>query len=79
MTQRQEQILKLLVESYIQSAEPVSSSWLAQLPDIGVSSATIRNDLAELEEEGYLVSPHTSAGRIPTDTGYRYYIETFLE
>jgi len=79
MTERQEQLLKLLVESYIQTADPVSSSSLAMRSDVGVSSATIRHDLAELEEEGYLVSPHTSAGRVPTDKGYRYYIETFLE
>lgn len=78
MTERQEQLLKLLVETYIKSAEPVSSSWLAEASNLGVSSATIRNDLAELDEQGYLVSPHTSAGRVPTDKGYRYYIETFL-
>lgn len=79
MTQRQEQLLRLLIETYIKTAEPVSSSWLADRSRLGVSSATIRNDLAELDEAGYLASPHTSAGRVPTDKGYRYYIETFLD
>ena len=78
MTERQEQLLKILVESYIKTAEPVSSSALAEHSNLGVSSATIRNDLAEMDAQGYLVSPHTSAGRVPTDKGYRYYIETFL-
>lgn len=78
MTERQEQLFKLLVERYIQTAEPVSSSVLAQDSDLGVSSATVRNDLADLDAGGYLISPHTSAGRVPTDKGYRYYIATFL-
>ncbi|MBT6254034.1 hypothetical protein HOI83_02275 [Candidatus Uhrbacteria bacterium] len=78
MTERQEQLLKLVVENYISSAEPVSSSRLVELSHLGISSATIRNELSMLEEAGYLMSPHTSAGRMPTDKGYRYYIETFV-
>lgn len=78
MTERQEQLLKLVVETYIKSAEPVSSFRLVGLSRLGISSATIRNELSMLEEAGYMMSPHTSAGRVPTDKGYRYYIETFV-
>lgn len=78
MTQRQQQLLKLVVDLYIEGAEPVSSLALAEHSDLGVSSATIRNDLVALESDGYIASPHTSAGRVPTDKGYRYYIEAFL-
>lgn len=79
MTERQQQLLRLLVESYIASAEPVSSQWLAQASRLGVSSATIRNDLVALEEGGYVRAPHTSAGRVPTEQGYRYYIQSFVQ
>ncbi len=79
MTERQQILLKLLVDSYIQTAEPVSSQSLVQMSRLGFSSATIRNDLAALEENGYVKSPHTSSGRIPTDKGYRFYIEWFVD
>ncbi len=79
MTERQQILLKLLVDSYIQTAEPVSSQSLAKMSKLGVSSATIRNDLSALEENGYLRSPHTSAGRTPTEKGYRFYIEWFRD
>jgi|FLOH01.1.fsa_nt_gi heat-inducible transcriptional repressor len=78
MTERQEQLLRHVVEIYIESAEPVSSSRLVELSNLGVSSATIRNDLSALENDGFIASPHTSAGRVPTDRGYRYYIESFV-
>ena len=78
MTERQQQLLKLVVDLYIESAEPVSSLALAEHSDLGVSSATIRNELVALENDGYIASPHTSAGRVPTDKGYRYYIEAFV-
>ncbi|OGL70801.1 hypothetical protein A3C17_02345 [Candidatus Uhrbacteria bacterium RIFCSPHIGHO2_02_FULL_53_13] len=79
MTERQQQLLKLLVDTYIKTAEPVSSQFLAEQGGFGVSSATIRNDLVALEERGYVKAPHTSAGRIPTDKGYRFYIEWFVK
>lgn len=72
MTERQEQILKAIVEQYAEVASPVGSSLLAKV--FNVSSATIRSEMAELERHGYITQPHTSAGRIPTDKGYRYYV-----
>lgn len=68
-------VLRAVIEDYIRSQEPVGSSALAHHHDLGVSSATIRNDMAALEDEGYLVQPHTSAGRIPTEHGYRYFVD----
>ncbi len=64
-----------IVEDYIASAEPVSSGQLVEKYEIGVSSATVRNDMASLEQDGYLISPHTSSGRIPTELGYKAYFE----
>jgi heat-inducible transcriptional repressor len=72
MTERQTQILFAIVEQYAEVASPVGSSLLARL--FHVSSATIRADMAELEHLGYIAQPHTSAGRVPTDKGYRYYV-----
>lgn len=68
-------VLRAVVEDYIDSQEPVGSASLAHHHDLGVSSATIRNDMAALEDEGYLIQPHTSAGRIPTEKGYRYFVD----
>lgn len=79
LTGRQAAILQALVEEYIATAQPVSSSSLADLPGIRASSATVRNELARLEELGLLFQPHTSAGRIPTDLGYRYYVDHIVE
>ncbi len=78
MDKRKAAILRAVVDEYVQSAEPVGSSYLARVSGIQVSSATIRNDMNLLEHEGYLTQPHTSAGRIPTDKGYRYYVDTFV-
>ena len=78
MTERQQQLLKLVVDLYIRDAEPVSSLALVEGSDLGVSSATIRNELVALEQDGYLASPHTSAGRVPTDKGYRYYVDHLM-
>ena len=64
-----------IVEDYIRSQEPIGSAALTKKHDLGVSSATIRNDMASLEEEGYLIQPHTSSGRIPTEKGYRYFVD----
>lgn len=79
LSARAARILAALVGEYIHAAEPVGSSRLAQTAGLGVSSATVRNTFAELEELGYLQQPHTSAGRIPTDRGYRFYVDQLLE
>lgn len=68
-------VLRAVVEDYIRSQEPVGSTTIARDHDLGVSSATIRNDMAALEDEGYLIQPHTSAGRVPTEKGYRYFVD----
>lgn len=78
LTPRQREILRVLVEEYTASATPVGSHTLRAIGELGVSSATIRNELALLEERGYLAQPHTSAGRVPTTKGYRYYVEQLL-
>jgi len=78
LTDRQRRILARLVSEYIEQGEPVSSSWLAGHSGLGLSSATVRNLLARLEEQGYVRQPHTSAGRIPTDAGYRLYVDSLL-
>ena len=71
---RKTAILRAVVQEYIATAQPVGSSHIASSADINVSSATVRNDMAALEQEGYLVQPHTSAGRVPTDLGYRFFV-----
>src|SRR5216110_2459663 len=76
---RSKRVLAALVREYIASGEPVASSLLVTEPGLGVSSATMRSILARLEEEGYVQQPHTSAGRIPTDRGYRFYVDLLLE
>lgn len=78
LTQRQEQVLRTVVEEYIHTGAPVGSRYLSERYDFGVAPSTIRNDLAELEEMGMLAHPHTSAGRVPTDLGYRHYVDTIL-
>ncbi len=77
MTERQKQILFAVVEQYAEVAAPVGSSLLSKL--FGVSSATIRAEMAELERHGLITQPHTSAGRIPTDKGYRFYVNSLTE
>src|SRR5689334_18012522 len=79
LTDRSKRVLAALVREYIASGEPVPSSLLVGAAGLGVSSATVRNILAKLEEEGYLRQPHTSAGRIPTDSAYRFYVNLLLE
>src|SRR3954452_19872952 len=76
LDERKAAILRAVVEEYIQTAQPVGSSHVASIPGFSVSSATVRNEMATLERDGYLVQPHTSAGRIPTDKGYRYFVDT---
>ncbi len=72
---RQKELLNIVVENFISTAEPVSSKFLAYKEKVGWSEATIRNDLRALEQAGYLTHPHTSAGRIPTESGYHFYIK----
>ena len=79
LTARKKQILKVVTERYIDAAEPVSSKYIAQAMDGRVSSATIRNELADLVELGYLEQPHTSAGRVPSPKGYRLYVNELME
>lgn len=78
LTRRQEQILACIVRSYTTKAEPVSSKFIAESFDLGVSPATIRNEMVVLEELGYIAQPHTSAGRVPTESGYRYFVKNLL-
>src|ERR671935_1879314 len=78
-TDRSRRVLAALVREYIASGEPVASSMLVTAPGLGVSTATMRSILARLEDEGYVQQPHTSAGRIPTDRGYRFYVDLLLE
>jgi len=78
LTPRQEKVLALVVRGYVERALPVSSKVLADDSDLGVSPATVRNEMARLEELGYLTHPHTSAGRMPTDRGYRYFVQQLM-
>ena len=75
LTARKATVLHTIVEAYVATGEPVGSEAIADRAKLGVSSATIRNEMAALEEQGYLSHPHTSAGRIPTDAGYRHYVD----
>ncbi|GAB2572394.1 heat-inducible transcriptional repressor HrcA [Microlunatus antarcticus] len=75
MDDRKLQVLRAIVTDYVSSQEPVGSKALVDKHDLGVSPATVRNDMAALEEEGYITQPHTSAGRIPTDKGYRLFVD----
>ena len=76
---RKQKILAAIVESYIGSGEPVGSKSLIGAAGLDVSSATVRNDMAELTAQGYLAQPHTSAGRVPTAQGYRYYVDNVMQ
>ncbi|MGE3619786.1 MAG: heat-inducible transcriptional repressor HrcA [Acidimicrobiia bacterium] len=73
---RKAAILRAVVEEYIETAQPVGSAHVAQAPEVRVSSATVRNDMAVLEQDGYLRQPHTSAGRVPTEKGYRFFVDS---
>ncbi|NJL93194.1 MAG: heat-inducible transcription repressor HrcA [Anaerolineae bacterium] len=79
LTERQLTILAALIRAYIQTPEPISSKQISDADDIGVSSATIRNEMAVLEQLGMIRAPHTSAGRVPTEAGYRYFVEHLLQ
>jgi len=79
LTPRQERVLRAVIEEYIASGAPVGSKRLSERFDFGAAPSTIRNELADLEELGMLAHPHTSAGRVPTDHGYRHYVDTIVD
>lgn len=79
LSERKAAILQAVVEGYISTSEPMGSSQIVSAADLDVSSATVRSEMASLEEEGYLHQPHTSAGRVPSDKGYRYFVDTLME
>ena len=79
LTERQKKILRAVVDSYVATAEPVGSKAIAAMPDMSFSSATIRNEMAYLTEQGLLEQPHTSAGRVPSPAGYRLYIDELMQ
>lgn len=76
---RKLKILQAIIKNYLETGEPVGSRTISKFTDLNLSSATIRNEMADLEELGYIVQPHTSAGRIPSDKGYRLYVDTMME
>ncbi len=78
LTRRQEEILSCIVRAYTDSPEPISSRYLVEKFNLSLSSATVRNEMAVLEDLGYIAAPHTSAGRIPTETGYRYFVKRLI-
>lgn len=78
MDDRKRRVLRAIIDDYIHTGEPVGSRTVARTSGLGVSAATIRNEMADLEEMGYLEQPHTSAGRVPSDKGYRFYVDTLV-
>src|SRR5437867_5118829 len=78
LTDRERQVLGAVIETYVQTAEPAASRTIAKRLGLGLSPATIRNTMSDLEEKGYLYHPHTSAGRIPTDLAYRVYVNSLM-
>ena len=79
LDERKMKILQAIIRNYLQTGEPVGSRTISKYTDLNLSSATIRNEMADLEELGYIVQPHTSAGRIPSDKGYRLYVDQMME
>ncbi len=79
ITSRQRKVLKWIIEEYVRTTEPVGSKFLAALPEFGLSSATIRNEMAELEAMGLIIKTHTSSGRVPSEEGYRIYVKDLIE
>lgn len=78
LTEREEEVLEAVIRAYVEKAEPAGSRYIAKRYGLGISPATVRNTMADLEDKGYLSHPHTSAGRVPTDLGYRYYVDTLM-
>lgn len=79
LDERKTKILKAIIKNYMETGEPVGSRTISKYTDLNLSSATIRNEMADLEELGYIIQPHTSAGRIPSDKGYRFYVDHLME
>lgn len=79
LDERKKKILQAVIRNYLETGEPVGSRTIAKYTDLNLSSATIRNEMADLEEMGYILQPHTSAGRIPSDKGYRFYVDAMME
>ena len=79
LDERKTKILQAIIRNYLETGEPVGSRTISKYTDLNLSSATIRNEMADLEEMGYIIQPHTSAGRIPSDKGYRLYVDTMME
>jgi heat-inducible transcriptional repressor len=79
LDERKKKILQAVIRNYLETGEPVGSRTISKYTDLNLSSATIRNEMADLEEMGYIVQPHTSAGRIPSDKGYRLYVDTMMQ
>ena len=78
LDERKEKILKAIIQTYLETGEPVGSRTISKYSDLKLSSATIRNEMSDLEEMGYIIQPHTSAGRIPSDIGYRFYVDQII-
>lgn len=78
LSERKQKILQAIIDEYIGTAEPVGSRAISKKNELGLSSATIRNEMADLEEMGFLIQPHTSAGRVPSDIGYRFYVNSLM-
>ena len=79
LNERKLVILKAIIQNYLETGEPVGSRTLSKYTDLNVSAATIRNEMSDLEEMGYIIQPHTSAGRVPSDKGYRLYVDMLME
>lgn len=79
LDERKLKILQAIIRTYLETGEPVGSRTISKYSDLNLSSATIRNEMSDLEEMGYILQPHTSAGRIPSDKGYRLYVDTMLD
>ena len=79
LTDRKKKILKAIIKTYMETGEPVGSRTISKYTDLNVSSATIRNEMSDLTDLGYIVQPHTSAGRIPSDKGYRLYVDELMQ
>ena len=79
LSERKLKVLQAIIADYVKTAEPVGSRTLSKKPELGYSPATIRNEMADLEEMGYLTHPHTSAGRVPSDKAYRLYVNALME
>lgn len=78
MDERKTKILTAIIRNYLETGEPVGSRTISKYTDLSLSSATIRNEMSDLEEMGYIIQPHTSSGRIPSDKGYRFYVDNLM-